>query len=150
MRRNSRPTVIIGGTESDAHVVSIYIAAYMLEQHGYDVVNLSCQNKTRAFFAANHVSSDVIACIICNQNGHARDDLRDLPECRVPGLPVALAGHYTLGTHNRAEQIASLQALGVDHFLDSLEQLPVLLEELAEQRCVARQPGKMEVLAHGI
>lgn len=125
---NTKGTVIIGGTRSDAHVVSIYIATMMLEESGYDVVNLSCQNETPSFFSPDLMARDLIACIICNQNGHAIDDLRDLPHYKPEGVPVALAGHYTLGAQDHDEQKHVLKKLGVDCFLDTLDQLLPMLE----------------------
>lgn len=50
--RNTRGTVVIGSTESDAHVVPIFLLSLELENRGYRVENLRCFNSAQSFAEA--------------------------------------------------------------------------------------------------
>jgi methylmalonyl-CoA mutase cobalamin-binding subunit len=132
----SRGIIVVGGTESDTHVVSLYLASIMLDESGYDVINRSCQNPVSALMAASKGEGPALAYVVCNQNGHALEDLRDLRAHKPAGSVVVLGGHYTLGCHNKAEQQEQLRAVGVDFFVETLEGLIPLLEQIAARRCV--------------
>ena len=134
--RQYKGTVIIGGTESDTHVVSIYLAAFMLEEYGYHVINRSCQNATADLMAAAEEGEDILAYVVCNQNGHALEDLRDLRLCKPASTPVILGGHYTIGCHKKLTQQCHLRAVGVDMFVETLSELIPLLNQIAVARGV--------------
>ena len=127
-------TVIIGGTESDTHVVSLYLAALLLAEHGYHVINRTCQNTTVDLMAPPSERLEVLAYVICNQNGHALEDLRDLALHQPNSVPVILGGHYTLGCHNKLSQENQLKALGISFFADSLDDLITLLSQISAQK----------------
>jgi methylmalonyl-CoA mutase cobalamin-binding subunit len=127
---NTKGTIILGGTESDAHVVSLYLATFMLEELGYSVVNRGCLNSTSDLMAPPHPDDAVLAYVICNQNGHALEDLRGISTHKRNTAPVILGGHYTLGCHDKKEQQRELSKCGVDYFVETLGELPVLLESL--------------------
>jgi methylmalonyl-CoA mutase cobalamin-binding subunit len=131
MEKRSKGTVIIGGTESDTHVVSLYLAAIMLEEHGYRVINRTCQNPTADLMADAGEEVEVLAYVVCNQNGHALEDLRDLRLFKSRATPIILGGHYTLGCHNKLAQQSELRAVGVDLFVESLGDLIPLLDQIA-------------------
>jgi hypothetical protein len=123
-------TVVVGGTESDAHVVSLYLASIMLEESGYKVINRACRNPVAELMAEPPGDGSVLAYVVCNQNGHALEDLRGLNLFKR-AVPVILGGHYTLGCHNKRAQESELRQLGVDFFVETLEELIPLLEEIA-------------------
>ena len=131
MTRCDKGTVIIGGTESDTHVVSLYLAAIMLEEYGYQVINRTCQNPAVDLMADAGEEVEVLAYVICNQNGHALEDLRDLRLYKSGSAPVILGGHYTLGCHNKPAQQSQLRAVGVELFVESLTDLIPLLDQIA-------------------
>ncbi|WP_323122581.1 hypothetical protein [Burkholderia alba] len=124
--------VVLGGTESDTHVVSLYLAAIMLEEYGYSVINRSCQNPVAELMADAPGHAPVLAYVLCNQNGHALEDLHALRDYKPAGIPVVLGGHYTLGCNNKQGQQNQLRAVGIDHFVETLEELLPLLDRLAE------------------
>lgn len=137
--------VILGGTESDTHVVSLYLAAIMLGESGYDVINRNCQNPVAELMAEAPGDAPVLAYVVCNQNGHALEDLRDLRSHKSADIPVILGGHYTLGCNNKRGQQIQLRAIGVDHFVETLEELLPLLDRIADRQDVS---ARMAVAAH--
>jgi methylmalonyl-CoA mutase cobalamin-binding subunit len=129
----SKGCVVIGGTESDTHVVSLCLAALMLREHGYNVINRSCQNPTSELMQGERGVS-VLAYVICNQNGHALEDLKDLSQYKNGSAPVILGGHYTLGCHNKLSQQSRLRLLGIDLFAETLDELLPLLKFIAAEK----------------
>lgn len=136
METCGKGTVIIGGTESDTHVVSLYLAALLLAEHGYSVINRTCQNPTMDLVASPGEQLDVLAYVICNQNGHALEDLRDLPSHKPVSAPIILGGHYALGCHNKLYQQSQLRAVGIDFFAESLADLIPLLIQISLRNTV--------------
>jgi methylmalonyl-CoA mutase cobalamin-binding subunit len=128
---NSRGAVVIGATRSDAHVVSVYLVSLMLEERGFEVVNLSCCNPSRAFFDLD-LPTPPRAVVIANQNGQALDDLADLAAARGRAtVPVILGGHYQVGCVKDPAVDDALRAAGVDHFVSTPDELMTLLEALS-------------------
>lgn len=110
----SKGLVVIGATLSDAHVVSIYLLSMMLEERGYEVINLSCCNATTEFFDAIPAGRTATAIVIVNQNGSSLADLQDLPDLlRRREVPVILGGHYHVGCGSTHEIDRQLYQLGV-------------------------------------
>lgn len=130
----SRNTVVIGGTESDSHVVSIYLADLFLQELGYRVLNRSCQNTVEELLHVEGVEDDVLAIIVVNQNGQALDDLKNLKTCKdrlPPQVPVILGGHYWVGCERSDAYIERLRKYGVDYMLDAIEELDGTLKAVA-------------------
>ncbi len=128
---NHRGSIVIGSTESDAHVVSIYLIALNMEQNGFQVENMRCFNSAEAF-ADRARQTNARAIVISNQNGSAYDDLVGLADALGDtGIPVILGGHYYVGVGDPTEHEARLREVGVTHFTSSIEELMVLLETLA-------------------
>lgn len=126
--------VVIGATESDAHVVSIYLLSMMLEARGYEVINLSCCNSTADFFSAAPPDRELTALIVANQNGSALADLHDLPEYLVKrSVPVILGGHYHVGCKPKEEIDLQLFALGVSCIAPTPEAMFAFLDGLAKE-----------------
>ena len=106
--------IVIGATLSDAHVVSVYLLSMMLEERGYEVINLSCCNSTAEFFAAIPEGRRPVAIVIANQNGSALADLQDLPKLlHAHQVPVILGGHYHVGCESKEDIDLQLYRLGV-------------------------------------
>lgn len=133
----TKGTVIIGGTKSDAHVVSIHLVALLLRENGYEVVNRSCMNETEALLDISNIFDDPLAIIIVNQNGQAIDDLKTLSESKENNgvqAPIILGGHYWVGCHDRAKFDQILIAEGIDYCLTEIDDLLPLLEILESKR----------------
>ena len=129
--QHGRGLIVIGATESDAHVVSIYLLTMVLEEYGYEVVNLSCCNPTADFFAAIPPGREALALVIANQNGCALADLQALPELlRVRPVPVVVGGHYHVGCGSTDDVDRRLYELGVSCIAQSPEALLGYLEGL--------------------
>ncbi|WP_321818274.1 MULTISPECIES: cobalamin-dependent protein [unclassified Paraburkholderia] len=129
----NQPLIVLGATESDAHVVSLYVIAMALVERGYDVINLSCCNETSAFFHVWQNKAPPLAIVIANQNGCALADLRDLGELKrrhAPGIPVVLGGHYFVGCTPSDEIDAQLYTLGVTCIANSPAALMAYLATL--------------------
>ena len=135
----TKGTVIVGGTESDTHVVSLYLASIMLQEAGYGVVNRACQNPVAELMAERPGGGAVLAYVLCNQNGHVLEDIRTLREFKSAASPVILGGHYTLGCHDKLVQQGRLREVGVDHFVETLEELIPLLEQIEAQQTASKQ-----------
>lgn len=135
-RKRSYGTVVLGGTESDVHVVSLYLVSIMLAEAGYRVVNRACQNPVGELMA-EPPGEPVLAYLVCNQNGHALEDLRALREFKSAATPVILGGHYTLGCHDKQAQQDRLRELGVDYFAETLEEVIPMLEQIAAKQQLA-------------
>jgi methylmalonyl-CoA mutase cobalamin-binding subunit len=123
--------VIIGATRSDAHVVSVILLAMMLEEAGYEVVNLRCCNPTPDFFSAIPPDRTAAAIVIANQNGCALADLQELPDLlRQHPVPVIVGGHYHVGCGSTDRVDQQLYDLGVSCIATTPEAMFVLLEGL--------------------
>lgn len=131
--QNYRGTVVIGGTESDAHVVSIYLIALSLELKGFQVENMRCFNKVQDF-AERARNTNANAIVISNQNGQAYDDLMGLSDALGSdcATPVILGGHYYVGVGDKTIHEERLRGIGVTRFAYSIEDLVDYLMEITQ------------------
>jgi methylmalonyl-CoA mutase cobalamin-binding subunit len=132
----SRNTVVIGGTKSDSHVVSIYLAELFMKERGYQVINRSCQNTVSELMNVDGLEDSLLAIVVVNQNGHALDDLEGLERHKAllpPSVPIILGGHYWLGCERSETYIESLRKCGVDYMLDCIEDLEGVLAKVTEK-----------------
>jgi methylaspartate mutase sigma subunit len=77
-----------------------------------------------------------MAVIIGSLNGHAYEDLRDLPAARASGAiacPVLVGGNLTVGSNKDPHQHERLYRLGVDQVIADPGKLARYLESLAGQ-----------------
>jgi methylaspartate mutase sigma subunit len=133
-------TVILGVAASDSHAVANHLIAYALRAHGFQVVNLGTCTTVSEFAAAYREYPDAEAVLIGSLNGHAYEDLSDLPEARQLGLlncPVIVGGNLSVGSHKNATDIDRLYTLGVDRVLTDPAELPRVLNELSDGRAAA-------------
>jgi len=142
--------VILGVAASDAHAVANHLIAYLLRTRGFEVVNLGTCTPISEFCAALAEHPQAEAVLIGSLNGHATDDLAELPRARAAGLldrPVIVGGNLSVGSHKTGVEAERLRALGVDHVLDDPAELPELLDWLRanrsaqEERCGATDAG---------
>ncbi len=129
--------VILGVAASDAHAVANQLIAMMLRQQGFVVINLGVCTPLEEFAEAYRAHPQAEAVLIGSLNGHAYEDLKDLPQLRSAGqlaCPIIVGGNLSVGSHKGPETANRLRALGVDHILDTADELPVLLNRLADQR----------------
>ncbi|MFF8925503.1 cobalamin-dependent protein [Streptomyces koyangensis] len=126
-------TVILGVTASDAHVIANHLIAYSLRAHGFHVINLGPCTSVAEFAAAHSDHPEAEAIIVGSLNGHAYEDLQDLPEFRAKGLlgcPVILGGNLSVGSRKDTDRTNQFYDLGVEVVLSDPELLPAVLDEL--------------------
>jgi methylaspartate mutase sigma subunit len=136
-------TVILGVARSDAHAVANHLIALKLREAGYHVVNLGACTPLEDFADALDANPDAEAILIGSLNGHAYEDLSDLPALRAAGkllCPILLGGNLSVGSRKDETEHLRLLRLGVDHILDDADQIPLLLDLLHADR-VASLPG---------
>lgn len=129
------PLVILGVAESDSHAVANHLIARHLRAHGYVVVNLGVCTPLTEFADALARFPEAVAVLIGSLNGHAWEDLRDLPVLRAAGrilCPVVVGGNLSNGGHggHGGDQERELRDLGVDHVARDEHELVALLDTL--------------------
>ncbi|GAA4971928.1 cobalamin-dependent protein [Actinoplanes utahensis] len=137
-------TVILGVAASDAHAVANQLIDRHLRAHGFTVMNLGVCTPLTEFADALDDEPGAEAVLIGSLNGHAYEDLHDLPTLRGRGRlrrPVILGGNLSLGAHKQSADLDRLHRLGVDHILQDVAALVPLLDMLR----TARVP-----VAHGV
>ncbi|MCY7314866.1 MAG: cobalamin-dependent protein [Rubrivivax sp.] len=127
VREGSRGSIVLGVAASDAHVVANHLIAMLLRKQGFRVVNLGACTPTEDFMkAAADNADDLVAVVIGSLNGHALEDLADLPAQRQRHrvtAPIVLGGNLSVGAVKDSRIEERLTALGVD--------------------CVLRHPGQL-------
>jgi methylaspartate mutase sigma subunit len=135
MNTNVAPRVVIlGVAASDAHAVANQLIAMMLRQQGFVVINLGVCTPLEEFAEAYSAYPHAEAVLIGSLNGHAYEDLKALPQLRSGGelaCPIIVGGNLSVGSHKSPETANKLRALGVDHILETADELPFLLDRLA-------------------
>jgi len=135
---NAAPRVVIlGVAASDAHAVANQLIAIMLRDNGLVVINLGVCTPLEEFAQTYRAYPTAEAVLIGSLNGHAYEDLKGLPQLRSTGqlaCPIIVGGNLSVGSRKSAETANRLRALGIDHILDTADELPALLDRLAGQR----------------
>ncbi|MGI5170238.1 cobalamin-dependent protein [Spirillospora sp. CA-253888] len=129
----SRRLVILGVAASDSHAVANHLIAHFLRSCGFEVVNLGPCTPVSEFAEACRAHPEAEAVIIGSLNGHAHEDLRDLPAARAAGritCPVVVGGNLSVGSRKDPAALDRLRELGVDHILADPARLPGLLDGL--------------------
>lgn len=132
--------VVLGVAASDSHAVANQLIAADLSSRGFRVVNLGVCSPLAEFAEALRRQPGAEALLIGSLNGHAVDDLAELPSYRRRGLircPVILGGNLSVGGADVRLAAERLHALGVDWILRDAERLPRLLNVLAARRRAA-------------
>lgn len=130
-------TVILGVAASDAHSVANQLIAASLRLAGFTVVNLGVCTPLEDFARAADEHPDALAIAVGSTNGHAYDDLCDLPALRRAGrlrCPVLLGGNLSVGQHKNEAYHVRLRRLGVDQIVSDIHELHDVLRELAASR----------------
>jgi methylaspartate mutase sigma subunit len=142
-RKQQGRSVILGVAASDAHAVANHLIAHALRSLGFEIVNLGTCTPVSEFAAACAEHPEAEAVVIGSLNGHAQEDLRDLPAAKASGAiacPVILGGNLSVGSHKEANVAERLHALGVDHILEDPAELPALLDRLRDERQAVARP----------
>jgi methylaspartate mutase sigma subunit len=129
--------VIIGVARSDAHAVANHLIALRLRESGFTVINLGVCTPLDEFADALTAHPDAEAVVIGSLNGHAYEDLSDLPALRAAGrlqCPLIVGGNLSVGSRKDGDERTRLRALGVDHILDDPDRIPLLLDLLQAAR----------------
>lgn len=136
----SRGTVVLGVAASDAHVVANHLIAMFLRRQHFEVINLGACTPTEDFMTAASTATNLVAVLIGSLNGHAADDLADLPRLRERygiSAPVIVGGNLSVGAIKDDRVIHDLLALGVDMVLQHPRQLIGALQMLSAGRQAA-------------
>jgi methylaspartate mutase sigma subunit len=136
--------VILGVAKSDSHAVANHLIAMQLRAHGFRVVNLGVCTPLHEFANAFDRHPDAEAILIGSLNGHARQDLEDLPTLRAAGrlgCPVIVGGNLSVGSGAKDCDELRLYQLGVDHVLNTPSELLLLLDALHAARNLELQRG---------
>ncbi|GAA2577071.1 cobalamin-dependent protein [Dactylosporangium fulvum] len=131
------PVLILGVAESDAHAVANHLIAMYLRESGFEVVNLGVCTPLTEFADAQSARPEAVAVLIGSINGHAAQDLRDLPALRAVGrltCPVIVGGNLSVGSRKSGDEVRRLTELGVDHVLRDLHELLPLLDTIVASR----------------
>lgn len=131
--RHRQRSVITGVARSDAHAVANHLIAMRLRECGFTVINLGVCTPLEEFADALAANPDAEAIVIGSLNGHAYEDLSDLPALRAAGrlhCPIILGGNLSVGSHKDGGEHERLLGLGIDHILDDPDQIPLLLDLL--------------------
>lgn len=139
-RSGVQRTVLLGVARSDAHAVANHLIAMELRLAGFEVVNLGACTALEDFADALTAHPSAEAILIGSLNGHAYEDLRDLPALRAAGrldCPIVLGGNLSVGSHKPEQERDRLYALGIDHIVDDAHEIPLLLDLLVAARSAA-------------
>lgn len=123
---SSRGTIVLGVAASDAHVVGNHLIAMYLRRQRFRVINLGACTPTEEFMRAASQADDLVAVLIGSLNGHALEDLADLPRLRKAyGItaPIIVGGNLSVGAIKSDDAIARLHALGADRILSHPRQI---------------------------
>jgi methylaspartate mutase sigma subunit len=132
--------VILGVAASDAHVVANVLISLELRRRNFSVVNLGPCTPISAVCDAAERHPEAEAVLLGSLNGHAYEDLRDLPWARSErglDLPVILGGNVCVGTQTRASDLSRLYDLGVTTILSEIDQLFPALDDLKSPEAIA-------------
>jgi len=117
-----RGTVVVSGVASDAHTWNLVFLQLMIEELGYDVVNLGpCV--TPELLVAECEQHKPALVVISSVNGHGyQDGLRLIEEVRssseLVATPVVIGGKLGVGGALTAEETAQLLLAGFDAVFD--------------------------------
>lgn len=142
----TRGTIILGVAASDAHVVANHLIAMFLRRQDFSVINLGACTPTEEFMKAAVRSPNVVAILIGSLNGHAAEDLADLPMLRQQyqvRVPVLVGGNLSVGAIKSDAVIEKLLTLGVDAVLQHPDEIIGTLHNIklkAEQASPAAIP----------
>lgn len=146
--------IILGVAASDAHAVANHLIAHALRGIGYTVVNLGTCTPVAEFAQACREHPDAEAVVIGSLNGHAHEDLRDLPAAKAAGTihcPVVLGGNLSVGSRKDPSALDRLYRLGVDRIVADPTELPAVLDELrAAHAAVYAAAGAAEPAAEPV
>jgi methylaspartate mutase sigma subunit len=126
-------TVVLGVAASDAHVVANHLIAMFLRQQGFEVINLGACTPTEDFMQAASQAHNLAAVLIGSLNGHALEDLADLPRLKQQydvTAPILVGGNLSVGAIKNDQATQALHALGVDMVLQHPRQLSSTLRML--------------------
>jgi methylmalonyl-CoA mutase cobalamin-binding subunit len=128
---NTKGIVVLGSTSSDPHVVPLFLAKLMLEENGYQVVNLRCFNAPETFVTTAQDHEDIRAIVISNNNGAACEDLEGLSTAlgrSKTRIPVILGGRAWLEFTPEIER--TLHDHGITHICKDFDALLHTLETM--------------------
>jgi methylaspartate mutase sigma subunit len=128
-----RGGIVMGVAASDAHVVANHLIAMYLRRLGFNVTNLGACTPTEDFMRAASRCDGLVAVVIGSLNGHALDDLADLPVLKAQyrvTAPIVVGGNLSVGAIKSDEVFEKLTALGVDSVLAHPAQLVDALRSL--------------------
>ncbi|MEU5421966.1 cobalamin B12-binding domain-containing protein [Streptomyces sp. NPDC001407] len=115
-------TVIVTGVTSDSHTWNLVFLQLLLEELGFDVVNLGpCVPEERV--VAECLARGPALLVVSSVNGHGyRDGMRLINRLRrqggLTGMPAVIGGKLGIAGPQSAEQLAALVTAGYDAVFD--------------------------------
>lgn len=153
---SARGTVVLGVAASDAHVVANHLIAMFLRRQQFDVINLGACTPTEEFMKAASNANNLAAVLIGSLNGHALEDLADLPRLKQRyGItaPILVGGNLSVGAIKSDDVVNALLALGVDMILQHPNQIVKalhILHERADARAIAAASASANCILEGV
>jgi methylaspartate mutase sigma subunit len=117
-----RPTVVVSGVASDSHTWNLVFLQLLIEELGYDVVNLGpCAPDELLVGACRDLSPELI--VISSVNGHGcQDGLRLIHKLRacepLVATPIVIGGKLGVGGERNVANVERLVAAGYDAVFD--------------------------------
>jgi methylaspartate mutase sigma subunit len=118
----ARRTVVVSGLMSDAHTWNLVFLQLLLEEEGFEVVNLGpCV--PAELLTSRCMAERPLMVVLSSVNGHGYQDglraieaLRGCPE--LTDTVIVIGGKLGVSGHLRAERTAQLMAAGYDAVYD--------------------------------
>ncbi len=138
------PIVILAVAPSDVHVVANQIIAAQLRVKGYKVINLGAATPLQEVIETWQSHSDVLAIAIGSVNGHALQDLCDLPKLKQlyqVTCPIIVGGNLSIGAEKDGSEGQKLKDIGVDYILTDVTQFFDILDQLKNSKNRSERPS---------
>lgn len=146
-----KPKIVLGVTESDAHVVANHLISLILQGHGFNVINLGACTPIGEFIETVKKEGDVLAVVMGSLNGHALEDIKGLNNLKMEiskNTKFILGGNLSVGKDKKAEDLNVFYHEGIDHVLQSINELIPLLDKIkieAKNKKTQNLPSNLEM-----
>ena len=115
---SKKNTIVIGVSKSDVHVMPNLLTHQLLDELGFQVINLGACTTVDEFVSAYANNQNVKAIIISSLNGHALKDLEGFNKEKKKYniiCPVFLFGNLSVGSIKPNDLVSKFNLLGIDY-----------------------------------
>jgi methylaspartate mutase sigma subunit len=114
MSHTTRPTVLVGSIPSDSHSWNLAYLQLLLEEQGFDVMNLGPCTPVEDFVRWCE-DIDPALVVVSSVNGHGRlEALRVVQALRPQGMRLVAGGMLSTSPHEDAKVASELSSGGFD------------------------------------